>query len=334
MPESPAPAHKVAPTKIIAAVLLALAAAGVLWLVLAPHGKPGRTFTGYVTAYDLYMSAPAPGTVTAVNVVRGERVKAGAPLFSIDATSPDARVDLAAATVRQAQAQASGAADDVGKAKAALASAEAQDAKAASDLARYEAAEREKPGAVAPQQIDQAKAAAVTAARQKDSAQQDIQGAQARLAAAQAQVISGQANLKDLRTQAGLLSASAPVAARVDDVMYQKGEWAAANAAIVALVPDDQVKTRFYVPQSLVSRFQPGTMVRIACDGCAAGMTAKVDYVEPRPEYTPPVIYSLKTRDKLVFLVEAAPSDPRALTPGQPIDVSAADGSVDGAAGP
>ena len=39
-------------------------------------------------------------------------------------------------------------------------------------------------------------------------------------------------------------------------------------------------------------------------------------------EYTPPVIYSLETRDKLVFLVEAVPSNPRALVPGQPIDVA------------
>ena len=53
-------------------------------------------------------------------------------------------------------------------------------------------------------------------------------------------------------------------------------------------------------------------------------MTARVDFVAPRPEYTPPVIYSLATRDKLVFLVEAAPSNPQALIVGQPMDVSPA----------
>ena len=113
-----------------------------------------------------------------------------------------------------------------------------------------------------------------------------------------------------------------PIAARVEDVMYQAGEWAAANAPIISLVPDDQVKVRFYVPQAMVSAYTPGATVAIACDGCASGMTARVNYVASRPEYTPPIIYSLTARDKLVFLVEAAPSAPRALMPGQPIDVT------------
>jgi len=103
--------------------------------------------------------------------------------------------------------------------------------------------------------------------------------------------------------------------------MYQPGEWAAANAPVVSLIPDDQIKVRFYVPEAAVNAYPPGTMVAISCDGCASGMTARVDYVAGRPEYTPPIIYSLTTRDKLVFLIEAVPSAPRSLTPGQPIDV-------------
>ena len=41
----------------------------------------------------------------------------------------------------------------------------------------------------------------------------------------------------------------------------------------------------------------------------------------PQAEFTPPVIYSRESRDKLVFLVEAAPDRPRELAPGQPVDV-------------
>jgi len=52
-------------------------------------------------------------------------------------------------------------------------------------------------------------------------------------------------------------------------------------------------------------------------------MTATVDFVATRPEYTPPIIYSLDARQKLVWLVEARPSDPAALVPGQPMDVAA-----------
>jgi HlyD family secretion protein len=59
--------------------------------------------------------------------------------------------------------------------------------------------------------------------------------------------------------------------------------------------------------------------VRFACDGCPNGLTATIDFVSPRAEFTPPVIYSRESRDRLVYLVEARPSV--RLLPGQPVDV-------------
>ena len=172
--------------------------------------------------------------------------------------------------------------------------------------------------------MEQARATAVGALRQRDAARTDLAAAEARIASGRAALERGRAGLAEAEVNIRELARTAPISARVEDVMYQAGEWAAANAAIVSLVPDDKVKVRFYVPQGQVNAYPPGTEVAIACDGCQAGMTARVDYVATRPEYTPPVIYSLETRSKLVFLVEAAPAAPRALTPGQPIDVTPA----------
>ena len=76
---------------------------------------------------------------------------------------------------------------------------------------------------------------------------------------------------------------------------------------------------------STIDRFRPGTAVALSCDGCATGLVGKVQFVASRPEYTPPVIYSLEARDKLVFMVEALPSQPRQLVPGQPMDVQLRD---------
>ena len=39
-------------------------------------------------------------------------------------------------------------------------------------------------------------------------------------------------------------------------------------------------------------------------------------------EFTPPVIYSLEERAKLVFLIEALPDKPDSLRVGQPVDVT------------
>jgi HlyD family secretion protein len=49
-----------------------------------------------------------------------------------------------------------------------------------------------------------------------------------------------------------------------------------------------------------------------------------VSFISRTAEYTPPVIYSLEERSKLVFLVEARPSVENAprLRPGQPVSVS------------
>jgi HlyD family secretion protein len=48
-----------------------------------------------------------------------------------------------------------------------------------------------------------------------------------------------------------------------------------------------------------------------------------VNFISPRAEYTPPVIYSQESRSKLVFMIEAVFDPPIAakLHPGQPVDV-------------
>ncbi|TGP31475.1 HlyD family secretion protein, partial [bacterium M00.F.Ca.ET.228.01.1.1] len=64
----------------------------------------------------------------------------------------------------------------------------------------------------------------------------------------------------------------------------------------------------------------------VHCDGCGTGLKAHVSYVSPDPEFTPPVIYSLENRQKLVYLVEARPEgDAGPLQPGQIVDVDLAD---------
>jgi HlyD family secretion protein len=94
-----------------------------------------------------------------------------------------------------------------------------------------------------------------------------------------------------------------------------------ANQPVVSLLPDNKIKVRFYVPEAEVARYRPGTDVRFSCDACVSGLTATIRYVSPRPEFTPPVIFSRDSRDRLVFMVEAYPKRPAGLQPGLPVDV-------------
>jgi HlyD family secretion protein len=119
----------------------------------------------------------------------------------------------------------------------------------------------------------------------------------------------------------GQLAPPAPEAGLVEEVYFQPGEWVAANQPVVSLLPDRRIKVRFYVPEAEVARYRPGKSVRFSCDGCAGDLSAKISYVSPRPEFTPPIIYSRDSRDRMVFMVEALPGRPAELRPGQPVDV-------------
>ena len=59
------------------------------------------------------------------------------------------------------------------------------------------------------------------------------------------------------------------------------------------------------------------------CDGCVGPVHASIDFIAAQAEYTPPVIYSHGSREKLVFRVEAVPDPAQAATlrPGLPVDV-------------
>ena len=63
------------------------------------------------------------------------------------------------------------------------------------------------------------------------------------------------------------------------------------------------------------------TITGMHCDGCAGGLTGTVRFIAKEAEYTPPVIYSVGSRGKLVFMAEAWPDGGEALNPGQPVDV-------------
>jgi HlyD family secretion protein len=270
----------------------------------------------------VYLASPVAGMVAEVAVARGQRVAPGTPLFRMEPTSLVARADQARAQVGQAQAQVLARQSDVGRARASLASAQAEADRADADLARLLAVQGALDGAVTPQQLDLARATATRAHALRDVARTDVTTAGAQLQATSAQLASGRAGLTAAERQVVELAPVSPVAGRVEDVLFQPGEWAAPNVPVVSIVPDGQVKVAFYVPQARVAAYAPGTRVAIACDGCERGMTARVDAVATRPEYTPPIIYSLEARQKLVFRVEAVPSAPTKLLPGQPIDVT------------
>jgi HlyD family secretion protein len=103
------------------------------------------------------------------------------------------------------------------------------------------------------------------------------------------------------------------------------GEVIPQGAPVLTLLPPGRVKVVFFVPEPSLGALSLGQEVPFSCDGCAAGLTAKITHIGDQVEYTPPVLYSVKFRAKLVVRVEATPTGGAlALHPGQPVDLDPA----------
>lgn len=318
------------PAVRILAIIAGVGVAGVLgWKLLGPDAHRPHRLSGYVEGETLYVAASNAGLVSTVAVQRGDRVTAGQPLFALDAAQLAAARDQAAAQVAIATAQLRDAEkgqrpQELAVYDAERAAAQAQARQAQADYDRVAPLVRK--GFYAPAKLDQVKAALDTAranaaavARRKDvgtlGARPDaVSAARSAVAAAREALAAAQDRLDQI-------SPRAPAAARVQDVFYQPGEWAAANQPVVALLSDSRVRLRFFVPEAEVARYRPGAPVRFSCDGCGPERTARINYVSPRSEFTPPVIYSREARQRLVFLVEARPDPGPSLAVGQPVDI-------------
>ena len=307
--------------------LLGIAALIVAGLIVLPRVSRAHTLSGYIEGEPLYLAAPVAGTVTAMYVARGDEVQAGAPLFAVDPQQSADAVRQAEAALAEARAQAIDARkgqrpSEIGVLSANLAAAEARSRDAQIQYRRT--TELAAAGVASRQQLDDARAAAQQATAQVAAAQRQRETATLgarpdQVSAADARVRQAEAALSSAQARLAQVAPAAPAAARVEDVFFQRGEWAPANQPILSLLPDERIYVRFFAPERTLAAYRPGRVVRFSCDGCRQGLTARIVYVSPRPEFTPPVIYSRETRDRLVYLVEARPSV--RLNPGQPVDV-------------
>ena len=94
-----------------------------------------------------------------------------------------------------------------------------------------------------------------------------------------------------------------------------------AGRAAVSILPPGNVKVRFFVPQAVLPKIALGDLVAVQCDNCERDIKVRIGFIAGSAEYTPPVIYSLEERQKLVYLVEARPDAPTDLRVGQPVSV-------------
>jgi len=312
---------------VIAAVLGIAVVGGAAYWMFGRDGAP-TSLGGYIEGDRLYLAAPTSGAVAALYVREGGRIEAGGRTFLIDPAVLGAQADSAQAGVRAAEARAEDLrqgqrSQELAVIDADLRAAEAQAREAAAEYARIEPLVRR--GIYAPARLDQARAARDTAQAQSAAVRQRRQVAelgarQDAQRAADAQTAQAQASASEAGARLNQLSPLAPAAGRVEEVFYDPGEWVPANQPVLALLLDSRVRIVFFVLETEMARYRTGRTVQFGCDGCASGQ-AEIVWVSDRPEFTPPVLYSRNNRDRLVYRVEARPTNPAQLNPGLPVDV-------------
>jgi HlyD family secretion protein len=308
-------------------------AAALLCLMAGCSRTPSESgaVQGYVEGEFVYIAAPLPGKLAALFVQRGTQVKAGDPLFELEDVQETAARNETTQRLAQLRVQVADAKKGKRPTEIDAATAQLNLARTALQFSEKELQRQEKllaAGIVSVQDVDRLKS-------QRDQDRQRVAQLEAELGTAKIgmrgdQIAAAEASMKAMEATLGRSEwdlaqrrQTAPASGLVFDTLYRQGEWLAAGRPAVVLLPPQNIKVRIFVPQLLLAAIHPGDRAQVTVDGAAAPVSGVVNFISPQAEYTPPVIYSQESRQKLVYMIELtfAPATAAQLHPGQPVTV-------------
>ena len=262
-------------------------------LMLASCGaNEPQLANGYVEGLFTYISSTTGGYLETINVERGNQVVAGNKLFSLN-VQPENNAYVAAL-------------NELKQAKANKEKIEAQLIFATNTLHRSQVLHQKE--FLQKSSLDQARSDYDSLIAQRREADATIQQKTAQFA-------TNAWNISEKRI-------IAPKKGVVFDVYYRTGEYVLDNTPVLAILAKEDIKIVFYVKEPQLALLRLGARVVATCSG-AKPINAKVSFVSPVAEYTPPLIFSNDTNSTLVFRIEAR-FDKAADTlchPGQPVTV-------------
>ncbi|WP_165485085.1 HlyD family secretion protein [Legionella rowbothamii] len=250
-------------------------------------------FPGYIQGKFTYISAYYSGELRQLNVTAGDTIKQGQPLFTLEPAPENTELLAANARVQQAL--------DEQKKHESNYSLQKKNHERNLFLFRKEVISKE----------------------ELDKSNDDLTTAAANKKAAEANLLEVQAKQSQAQWSSQQKTVTAPVNALVFQTYYSEHEQVQANKPVLSLLTSGSSKIIFYVPEPLLSTIKLNQLVYVARDGQSEAIKAKITYISPKEEYTPPVIFSDTERNKLVFRIEALPltENNSAVHPGQPVTV-------------
>lgn len=299
----------------------------------APH-----IYQGYGEGEYVLVSSQLAGTVESVDVVRGQTVKKGEQLFTLEHSAEQAAVDQAKASSDRAEAVLA----DLLKARRQpeLDALVAQRNEAAASVRIAEInLERDKQQlkaqAISQAIVDADKATLAQTRAKLAEAEASIAsgklstGRSDAIRAAQADIAASNAALAQAQWKLDRKTVASPEDGLVFDTLYRVGEYVDPGKAVVSLLPPSNIKVRFFVPATALPQLEiktPVTILMTDRNGTgrneATTLPASITYIAPQAEYSPPELYNRDNREKLLFMIEATPDKtPERIHPGLPVDV-------------
>lgn len=310
--------------------LLVVASLGtMLWWRQHHAIAPG--YLGYVEGEFVRVASPIAGALTNLPVKRGMDTVVGAPLFVLEQENEIAARDEAMHRFERAKFQLSNIKvgkrpEEIEVIQDTLVQAEADQ-----EFARL-IWERQKKlittNATSIENLDRAKTAYDRGQARVEELKDQLKVAQLpsremEIKAEEKEVEAAHAVARQAQWRLDQKFIKSPVKGLVFDTLYVPGEWVPAGSPVVVILPPENIKVRFFVPEYRLGSFKVGQPVMLKCDGQEKEIPAVLSYISPTAEYTPPVIYSREWRSKLMYMLEARPIQHlQNLHPGQPVDVT------------
>ncbi len=286
----------------------------------------GWALTGYIEGEYRYLSAPESGWIERSLFVEGQRIERGELAFSLDERDQQLALVQTQAQARQAQAQWENTLMGAREVELLVLQRQKEEVQANLRLAqatliRYEKLLKSR--AISALEVDQMRAnvkalSASVNALDSELAAQALPAREQEIAAAKAGLATAHANEALAQEALSRRRVISRLSGEITRVYHYPGEFVSAGAAVLQVLPEDARKVIFFVPQAQLSALRVGEVVTVRGDG-AGQSDAVIRWINDRAEYTPPVLYTEKSRSDLVFRVEARLQQP--LPIGLPVDV-------------
>lgn len=246
------------------------------------------------------------GKISQIHVKLGQKVQAGAVLFTLDqrdlnneVKEAQAAYELSVASLRQSASSTGQSLQEAGNR---LVSAEQGLQDARRDYERI--SQLYEQGAVAAQQLEQAKASWVNAQTAFDNAKQALATAKQKTGVAVTQASAEQARvaLENAREQLAHAVVTAPISGTISLVQGAAGEMASPQSAVVTIVNTDPLIAKANLSEQDVATVKKGDVVTITLTAMGKDLKGTVTAISP-----------VMNQDLLAYPVEISLANPDAI---------------------